>query len=99
MISSVKLLGNYIQIKVGHLNCSALCDSGADINVIREQLIRNVACRKLLSDKKFISVINPDDNTFEDADVKPITSFGSALPFSWYRNAFFQNELTSRVKI
>ena len=57
MISSVKLLGNYIQIKVGHLNCSALC---ADINVIREQLIRNVACKKLLSDKKFISAVDTE---------------------------------------
>ena len=47
MISSVNLLENYVQIKIGHLNCSALCDSGADINVIHEQFIRNVACKSL----------------------------------------------------
>ena len=60
MISSVNLLGNYIQIKVGHLNCSALCDSGADINVIHEQLIRNVACKKFISDKKFITAVDTE---------------------------------------
>jgi hypothetical protein len=53
MISSVNLLENYVQIKIGHLNCSALCDSGADINVIHEQFIRNVAKPRITFGYKF----------------------------------------------
>ena len=84
MISSVKLLGNYIQIKVGHLNCSALCDSGADINVIREQLIRNVACRKLLSDKKFISAVDTEQITILYKVYLPVYIVGHKLNVKFY---------------
>ena len=51
-LTSVNLLGNYIPIKVGHLRHNAMLDSGADINV------RNLSCRKLKSDKKFITAVD-----------------------------------------
>ena len=35
-----------------------MLDSGADINVISEQLVRNLSCRKLKSDKKFIAAVD-----------------------------------------
>ena len=35
-----------------------MLDSGADINVISEQLVRNLSCRKLKSDKKFITAVD-----------------------------------------
>ena len=57
-LTSVHLLGNYIPIKVGHLRHNAMLDSGADINVISEQLVRNLSCRKLKSDKKFIAAVD-----------------------------------------
>ena len=57
-LTSVNLLGNYIPIKVGHLRHNAMLDSGADINVISEQLVRNLSYRKLKSDKKFITAVD-----------------------------------------
>ena len=57
-LSSVNLLGNYIPIKVGNLKCSSLIDSGADINVISEQLIRNIPCQKVKPDKQFITAVD-----------------------------------------
>ena len=35
-----------------------MLDSGADINVISEQLVRNLSCRKLKSDKKCITAVD-----------------------------------------
>ena len=35
-----------------------MLDSGADINVISEQLVRNLSCRKLKSDKKFNTAVD-----------------------------------------
>lgn len=83
-MNGINLINNYIQIKVGHVNQYALIDSGSDINVINEQVIKTVNCRKYRSDKTRITAVNNEHMSISSVVYIPITIGNDIFSIKFY---------------
>ncbi|CAG2232035.1 unnamed protein product [Mytilus edulis] len=70
--------------EVGHVNQYALIDSGSDINVINEQVIKTVNCRKYRSDKTRITAVNNEHMSISSVVYIPITIGNDIFSIKFY---------------